>query len=309
MTGIAFLLVVVAIVAAAVFALQARTAAAAVKSLQDAAEEARKEAEAARARVREMEADLKARNAQLQETREKLNEARKKAQEGKAGKGQSRGAREAEMEEDLLHARQLTEQSHAAEAAARTQLQAAKADAAKADAEVLRLNERVRSLSAQLEAAPKMAGAPAAPPADDGRVKELQARAEEAEGQLRAEHKRLAEAREEAKRARGRAETNNRVYLVTKGELEVIKERLAQAERRLWQAGLTLPAPEQKARPKATGPAAAERDQPPAEPRPAEPSEPPEPVRPAAVVAPPSDEILERIRHRPEGAEPNGDQR
>jgi hypothetical protein len=58
---------------------------------------------------------------------------------------------------------------------------------------------------------------------------------------------------------KGRAETNNRVYLVTKGELEIYKERLAQAERKLWQAGIPLPAPSPKERPKATGPAAADR--------------------------------------------------
>jgi len=46
---------------------------------------------------------------------------------------------------------------------------------------------------------------------------------------------------------------------VTKGELELVRERLAQAERRLWQAGIPFAPPAQKDRPKATGPAAAER--------------------------------------------------
>ena len=66
-------------------------------------------------------------------------------------------------------------------------------------------------------------------------------------------------AREELKKARGRAETNNRVYLVTKGELEVTRERLSLAEKALWKAGLPVPAPAHKERPRATGPAAAER--------------------------------------------------
>src|SRR5260370_19743226 len=61
------------------------------------------------------------------------------------------------------------------------------------------------------------------------------------------------------KKHKGRAETNNRVYLVTKGELEVTKERLAQAEHKLWQAGTPLAPPVPKERPKATGPAAADK--------------------------------------------------
>jgi len=61
------------------------------------------------------------------------------------------------------------------------------------------------------------------------------------------------------KKYKGRAETNSRVYLVTKGELELVKERLAQAERKLWQAGTPLAPPPHKERPKAIGPAAADK--------------------------------------------------
>src|SRR5438067_837508 len=80
---------------------------------------------------------------------------------------------------------------------------------------------------------------------------------DEARAQLRDRERAL---REELKKARGRAETNNRVYLVTKGELEIVRERLAQAEKALWKAGLPVPAPTPKERPRATGPAAADRD-------------------------------------------------
>src|SRR5205085_12100863 len=74
-------------------------------------------------------------------------------------------------------------------------------------------------------------------------------------------------AREEVRRARGRAETNNRVYLVTKGELEVIRERFALAEKALWKAGLPVPTMPQRERPVATGPAAAPGTSIPAAPR------------------------------------------
>src|SRR5436305_1171268 len=90
--------------------------------------------------------------------------------------------------------------------------------------------------------------------------------AEAARSDLRKQHEelksrsaQLQEPREELKKFKGGAETNNRVYLVTKGELELTKERLAQAERKLWQAGTPLAPPAQKERPKGKGPAAAER--------------------------------------------------
>ncbi|HEX4386895.1 MAG TPA: hypothetical protein VH083_28265, partial [Myxococcales bacterium] len=67
------------------------------------------------------------------------------------------------------------------------------------------------------------------------------------------------ELRDEVRKMRGRAETNNRVYLVTKGELEMTKERLALAERKLWLAGIPLAPVASKERPKATGPASADR--------------------------------------------------
>ena len=79
------------------------------------------------------------------------------------------------------------------------------------------------------------------------------------EAALRDQREKERAAREELKKARGRAETNNRVYLVTKGELEVTRERLSLAEKALWKAGLPVPAPAHKERPRATGPAAAER--------------------------------------------------
>src|SRR5207248_1708334 len=197
MVGLAFVIAVVAVVLAVVFCLQGQSAAAAVKALREEAGQAHNETESARAELRRAQEESKTRSGQLAETREKLAETRRKAQEGRSGKSQPRGAREAELEEDLAHARRLTEDAHAAEAQARREL------------------ERVKAAESQL--------------------------------------------RGEVRKHKGRAETNNRVYLVTKGELELVKERLAQAERKLWQSGIPLPPPMQKERPKATGPASADR--------------------------------------------------
>jgi hypothetical protein len=107
--------------------------------------------------------------------------------------------------------------------------------------------------------------APASPDVDALR-QQLEAAKSELERQVTAADKLAREAkrreqelREELKKFKGRAETNNRVYLVTKGELELVKERLAQAERKLWQAGTPLAPPAPKDRPRATGAAAADK--------------------------------------------------
>jgi hypothetical protein len=272
MTGIAFLIAVIAAVLAVVFWFQSQSATGAVKGLKAAADDARKEAETARAEQRKAEVELKARGSQLVETREKLNELRKKAQEGKPKTQQPRGAREAELEEDLTHARKLTEEAHAGESAARRELAAARASEAQAKGELTTAQNRLRELSA------RPVPAPVAAPAGDSEQqqqlgeellqhrKQLEAARSELERQVqqadriaREAKRRESELREEVRKMRGRAETNNRVYLVTKGELEVTKERLSQAERKLWQAGIPLAPPPTKERPKATGPAAADR--------------------------------------------------
>ena len=340
MPGVVFLVVLVSVVVAAVFAFQARQAAGALKSLHAAADAAKKDAELARAEQKKLDAELKTRNQQLAETREKLNDTRKRAQEGKQPKASGgRVARESELEEDLRHARDLIEQAHTAEKTARKEAQAAKAEAAAREGDVSRLQEKVRELTAQAGALPQPGAAvttlPAAAPAEDPRIKELetarkelQARVDDLDRQTKADHVKLIEARDEIKKARGRSETNNRVYLVTKSELDLTKERLASAEKRLWESGIPLVRPETKPRPKGKGPASVDREageklegeKPPAAEAVGEPSltagapvqseaatqapqAPIEEAPRAAIVSAPSDEVLQRIgspkRRRP----------
>lgn len=262
--AVAFVVAVVALVLAVAFFFQWQSAASVVKALREDADSSRREADAARAEVRKAQEELRARGAQLQETREKLTESRKRAQEGKAGKAQSRGAREAELEEDLQHARKLNEEAHASETAARRDLQAARAEASQARTELEKALARVRELAER--PAPTPVAVPEAPRSEeaDGLRQQLEAAKTELERQVRqaerAAHdskRREQDLRDEIRKHKGRAETNNRVYLVTKGELEVTRERLAQAERKLWQAGIPLAAPQPKERPRAKGPAAA----------------------------------------------------
>jgi hypothetical protein len=261
MVGFAFIIAVVAVVLAVVFFFQGQSAAAAVKALREDAESAHKEAEASRAELRRAQEEMKARASQLVETREKLVEARRKAQDSRGGKAQPRGAREAELEEDLAHSRKLTEEAHAAEVQARRELQAARAAEAQLRSDLEKAQARLR------ETLEKPAPAvQAAPPELQPMREQLEAAKSELERQVAAADKhardskrREQDLRDEIRKHKGRAETNNRVYLVTKGELELVRERLAQAERKLWQAGIPLAPPAQKDRPKASGPAAAER--------------------------------------------------
>ncbi|HZR09656.1 MAG TPA: hypothetical protein VFA79_13830 [Myxococcales bacterium] len=265
MVGLAFIVAVVSAVLAVVFFLQGQSAAKAVISLREDAEAARKETEAVRGELRRAQEEMKTRAAQLAETREKLAETRRKAQEGRSGKVAPRGAREAELEEDLAHARRLTEEAHASESQARRDLLAARSAEAQFRAELEKAQARIRELAER----PAPAAAPVAPPPQldpmreqlEAAKSELDRQVAAAERHARDAKRREQELRDEVRKHKGRAETNNRVYLITKGELEIVKERLAQAERKLWQAGIPLAPPPQKDRPKATGPAAADRVQ------------------------------------------------
>jgi multidrug resistance efflux pump len=255
MTGVAFVVAVISLILAVVFWLQGRSAAEAVAGLKAEADAARKDADEARAQAREAQAEAKARAAQVLEAREKLNELRKRGQEKAQPK---RGAREAELEEDLSHARRLAEEAHAAEQHARKDLAAALSEVASLRAELDRAQARTREIA--------VPAAPQPPPVDtaklresEERLRQLERALKDSDAALRDQREKERAAREELKKARGRAETNNRVYLVTKGELEVTRERLAQAEKALWKAGLPVPPSPHKDRPKATGPAAADR--------------------------------------------------
>ena len=173
MTGIAFVVAVVSVILAIVFYLQGRSAAEAVAALKAEADSARKDADASRAQTREAQAEVKARSAQILELREKLNDLRKRSQDKVQPK---RGAREAELEEDLQHARSLVEEAHAAE-------QQARKDAATAAAEVATVRAELERVQARAQKPPPQP-TPAAP-ADDGKLRESEKRRQALEKALK----------------------------------------------------------------------------------------------------------------------------
>ena len=266
MLGILFVVALVAAVLAVVFFAQARSAGSAVLALRGELDQLRKDGEGDRAALKEALSDLKTRGQQLVEAREKLSDARKKG-EPKQARTQNRGAREAELEEDLTHARSLSEQALAAETTARKAAAAAKAAEESAKAELAKAQEKIRELAGHpAGAAPAALAGPAADAGlvdaarkSDERHRAAEAKATLLEAQTNSLREREVKARDEARKAKGRAETNNKVFLVTKSDLDMTKERLAAAERMLWQAGLSLPAVPSKERPKATGKASADK--------------------------------------------------
>ena len=247
-----------------VFFAQARSAGAGVLALKAEVDAVKKAGESDRAALKEAQGEVKARAQQLVDAREKLADARKKG-EPKTAKVLSRSAREAELDEDLTNARRNTAEAYAAEAAARKEAAVAKGAEAAAKAELARVQEKLREApgAAAPLAAATAAGADAglieATRRAEDQKKAAYAKAADLEVQINSMREREVKAQTEARKARGRAETNNKVFLVTKSELEMTKERLAAAERKLWQAGVALPAAAAKERPKATGPASAER--------------------------------------------------
>lgn len=271
MSGLAFLAAVLAVVAAIVFYVQARSNGAALLQLRKEQEDLKKAGEGDRTKVKELESELKAKGQHLVEAREKLADARKKGGEPKAQKQQSRGAREAELEEDLKHARELTIEAHAAEGRARKDTAQAKTEAAAAKAELAAAQAKVRELAEKagvVKAAPAGAAVPYVVSdavlteklgRSEAELKKAAAEVIDLRTALQAAKDKELGLKDDLRRSKGRVETNNRVYLVTKGEVELLKERIAQAERLLWKAGIVLPKPEVKERPKATGPLAADR--------------------------------------------------
>src|SRR3954464_14239061 len=168
---VGFFIAIVAAVLAAVFWFQAQSAASAVKALRAEADAARKEAEDLRAQLRDAQPAPNARPHQMLALREKLNEARKRTQQSPQ---KQRSAREAELEEDLSHARRLLEEAHASEQNARKDMGGAISEAAHLRAELERAQARSREAAA---APPPLApAAPIAAAVDDTRLREAEAK-------------------------------------------------------------------------------------------------------------------------------------
>lgn len=216
-------LFVIAAVAAVVFAMQSSTRGRILAQTQADYDAARAEAEKARAAEKAARDELSARKAEMLETRDKLKDVKKKLHDEQSRENRLRG------EEHELRAE--AERAH-------LKLQDLLAALEHKDVELTRMRGEVEGHKKQRRSAPEPRPepvkverpAPAPMPPD---VAELAEKLKKAEESFRSEKSRASELESEVKKHRGRAETNHRIYLVTKGELEVAKDKLVTIERRI----------------------------------------------------------------------------
>ncbi|MFL5301179.1 MAG: hypothetical protein ACJ79R_12635, partial [Anaeromyxobacteraceae bacterium] len=155
------------------------------------------------------------------------------------------GAAVLRAEIDKLSARLAEARAEAAGAADRAKALEAQLEKQARDAERLRAEaQRASESAAQAAAAAATAAAPlpataapsetpaAQPGLDPGRLDAERDRADKAEAKLVEARKRIADLEKDLKGARGRLETEKRVYIVQKGELELAQDRHAELRRR-----------------------------------------------------------------------------
>jgi chromosome segregation ATPase len=181
----------------------------------------------AEAELEKKRKDLEDQRAQLADAREQLKQAKRKLFDQKeSGKG----------DRDLLKAREEVERN------ASTQLEVVRNELAQALHEVERLRTEMSGKARRTPERPivekpieKAEKAEAAP--EPKKYRDLsdadREKMERWEHEAAKERGRAQEADHELKRLRGRVETQNRVYLVTKGELDLLKDKFKALEKRL----------------------------------------------------------------------------
>ena len=239
MTGLFFFIALAAMLAAVFFVASHRTVRtelagkeAAVRKLQEQAEAASKEAAGYRAEAKE-------RREEAALLRDQLKEAKKRAFDQADGVRKAAGAPALREEIEKLTARLADARAEAAAAAERAkaletqssnavkQLEREKASAAEAVAQA-----RAQAAQAAQAAAPAPSAAPAPAATDEGPLLAEKDRADKAEAKLAELRKKTGDLERELKAARGRLETDRRVYMVQKGELDVAHDRHAELRRR-----------------------------------------------------------------------------
>src|SRR6266540_3477306 len=219
----------VGVLAAIGFFLSARTAKAALAERIAAEEKLRAELEAVRKAAQESRAEAKERREEAMQLRADLERAKKKAFDQQETAKRIGGAPALRDEVDKLAAR-------VAEARAEAEHQAARArglekDLEKAAAELARA--RAKAQEPAPTAAPPPAPVPLpVPGVDEAKLAAEKERADRAETKLIETRKKLADVDKDLKAARGRLETEKRVFVVQKGEIELAHDRYAELKRR-----------------------------------------------------------------------------
>ncbi|MDF1565537.1 MAG: hypothetical protein P1V51_21040 [Deltaproteobacteria bacterium] len=172
-------------------------------------------------KVESQRESAESRSAELEELRKKLQKARKRTASVRQEQS-SDSSRQQELGEELEAAKATIDRLHEELDGLR---EAAGSKPARKKNEKSEKSERP---AAEKEAAPREAK-----PVTDEERDRLEQKAAKAESTAAELRKQVEETEHELKRARGRAETNHRVYLVTKGELEAVNDKLHTLERHL----------------------------------------------------------------------------
>ncbi|MBI3181166.1 MAG: cell envelope biogenesis protein TolA [Myxococcales bacterium] len=177
------------------------------------------------------EGELEKRRKELDEHRAALAEAKEQLKQAKRKLYEQKEATKSDL--DLAKAREATERS------ASTQLESARAELATALAELQKLKAEAESRGRRPASVAAMAPiqVPPSAPAVQKVVRELNEAEKEKmqrlEHQSQKDRARSGELDREVKRLRGRLETEKRVYTVTKGELDLVKDKFKALEKRL----------------------------------------------------------------------------
>jgi colicin import membrane protein len=241
MTGLAVFVALAAVLAAVAFFLQSRSARQITLQRAAEVEKLRREVESVRAELSAIRAEAKERRDEAAGLRTELGAAKKKAFEQAEAAKKAGGAAALRVEIDKLNARVAEARAEAAHHAERAKtLELAAEKQAK---EVERLRAQA-DRPAPAPAAPIPAPAPAAaaaevqaasaaqPGVELARFEAEKDRADKAEAKLVETRKKLAEVERDLRGVRGRLETEKRVYMVQKGELELAGDRYAELRRR-----------------------------------------------------------------------------
>jgi colicin import membrane protein len=240
MTGLFLFIALAAVLAAVYFFASHKTARAELAGKEDALRKLQEQAESATREAAATRAEAKERREEAAQLRDQLKEAKKRAFEQADAVKKVAGAPALREEIEKLTTRLADARAEANAAAERAkalegqaasaarELEREKAAAAQAIAQA-----RSQAQAAQAASqAPATSSAPAPASPDEGQLRAEKERADKAEAKLAEVRKKAADLERDLKAARGRLETDRRVYMVQKGELDIAKDRHAELRRR-----------------------------------------------------------------------------
>ncbi|HET6438166.1 MAG TPA: hypothetical protein VFG59_08900 [Anaeromyxobacter sp.] len=234
---IVILVALAAILLAVLFFLSGRSAKAALAKKEISEGHERAEAEAARKSLAEVKSEAKERRDEAAQLRADLERAKKRAFEQLEAAKRAGGAQA--LREELDKASHRLSESKAEAEHQRERVRSLEGDLEKANQAL----EKAQKLAAEFKARAEAPVAPAPPPAaaapppvpagiDPAKLQAEKERADKAESRLGELRKRVIELERDLKGARGRLETEKRVYMVQKGELELAADRYTELRRR-----------------------------------------------------------------------------